>query len=91
MQEHSQAQKSAKSRIKKRLVKLRAERRKIVRRAKARVAKAAAIEHRMDRLAVKIVTLVADKMTGGKLYAYSGIEASRAVRSLLMRTIAKRQ
>jgi hypothetical protein len=38
-----------------------------------------------DRLAVKIVTLVADKISeDGKLYAYDGIEAAREIRALIV-------
>lgn len=55
----------------------------------AKEAKAASMQRRMDRLAVKIVTIVSEKMSGGKLYAYSGIEAAREVRALLLRTVAR--
>lgn len=38
-----------------------------------------------DRLAVQIVTLVADRISkDGKLYAYDGIEAAREVRRLIL-------
>ena len=38
-----------------------------------------------DRLAVKIVNLVADRMIDGKLYAYEGIEAAREIRALIIK------
>jgi hypothetical protein len=53
---------------------------------KAAKPKATALEKRMDRLAVRIVSVVADSMTGEKLYAYGGIEAARAVRGILLRS-----
>lgn len=40
-----------------------------------------------DKLAVKIVSIVANKISAdGKLYAYDGIEAAREIRALLLKT-----
>ena len=39
-----------------------------------------------DRLAVKIVSLVAERISkDGKLYAYDGIEAAREIRALILK------
>lgn len=70
------------ARAKTRLAKLKAEKRKLERDAKSR-------QRRMDRLALKVVSAVVRHMTGSKLYAYGGIEATRDVREILMRAVLR--
>lgn len=48
-------------------------------------------EDDLDRLAVKIVSLVADKVDrNGTLEAYEGIEAAREIRALLLKKFSRR-
>ncbi len=43
-------------------------------------------EQAADKLAVKIVTIVSDRISkDGKLYAYDGIEAAREIKALILK------
>jgi len=43
-------------------------------------------KRKADRLAVKIVSIVAEKVSStGELYAYEGIEAAREIKALLLK------